>query len=668
MGLELYIEDELIDLIGDEQISTDYAIAEIGNFATRSGFRSINFDIPKTANNNRILSNSYLVNNSTPRPYRRLKARVFVDGIDQNIRFADIESVQDTYNMRLYGGNANFFDIIKERKINELQYLPSLNHEFNLTNVYDSRQNNDGYIYPLIDWHADSPNSIMSNTSKTFNVQFCYPCLFVDEILENICTDAGYALNNSLLNDANYQSADLIFPISSSAPDAVSGDATFSGSNVSIFNQTFVPTVSDITINVLSFANENGLPLDSQTDTFTSDGFFAFAPLDPFTATLEYYEIPFSGNYEITFNIQGIKSSNAQIQAIIYKLNGTVLEEKAMSLFTTVQGTFDLTITYNEELTAGDLIGCIVVNIENIGATPPVTIQTARFDIKSTDLEIKYGRVVLFENIQNKTKQSDFLKAYLQMFSCLVTVDEDTKTVNINKFNELFENIPQARDWSDKIDYTEENNLEFSLDKYGQENSLEYKADASIDPTFIQGANGVITIDDNTLPFSAEIVKLPFAATEMDNRLEAFVIPKIKIFTTVSTRTPQTQPTDKVEQRILLLERVTTVPSVIYSDGTTTVTTNVDLPLAWFMLGSKQLNLGFGNNLIPLYYGGLQSVLTRTKIVTEQLRLNALDIQQLDFLRPVFLSKHNAYFYISKISGFTYGSSESTEVELVKLR
>jgi hypothetical protein len=294
-------------------------------------------------------------------------------------------------------------------------------------------------------------------------------------------------------------------------------------------------------------------------------------------------------------------------------------------------------------------------------------ISLTSFTIEQANYQY-LSNVVNFNYIESKLKQSDFLKAYLQMFSSLVIVNEDTKTVSINKFDELFQNIPQAIDWSDKVDYTDENNLEFALDKYAQQNSLVYKEDASIDEQFIQGANGTINIDDNTLDFTEEIVKLPFAATEMDARLQAFVIPKIKIYTTNDDSPPATLPTQKVEPRILLLERVTTVPSVIYTDGSTTVTTNVDLPLAWFMAGGKQLNLGFGNNLILLYYGGLQSVLTRTKIVTEQLRLNALDIQQLDFLKPVFLSKHNAYFYISKISGFTYGSSESTEVELVKLR
>jgi hypothetical protein len=254
------------------------------------------------------------------------------------------------------------------------------------------------------------------------------------------------------------------------------------------------------------------------------------------------------------------------------------------------------------------------------------------------------------------------------MFSALIQVNESDKTVTISKFNELTDNIGLAVDWSEKIDYTDTESIEFQLDKYAQSNTLTYKEDNSVLPEFIFGANGTINIDDETLDNNQEFVKLPFAATEMDARLQAFVIPKIKIFTTNTESPPITSPTQKVEPRILLLNRVTTVPSVIYTDGSTTNTTNVDLPLAWFMAGGKQLNLGFGNNLILLYYGGLQSVLTRTKIVTEQIRLNALDIQQLDFLKPVYLSKHNAYFYISKISGFTYGSSESTEVELVKLR
>jgi hypothetical protein len=646
MAVELYILDQLVELEGTENISTDYAIAEIGNFSTRKGFRSINFDLPITANNKAILENAELVNNSTTRPYRRLKARVNVDGIDQNIRFCDIESSQDTYNVRLYGGNANFFDIIKSKLINSLEYLISLAHPQTLTEVYDSRQYNDGYIYPLIDWHADSPNNIMSNDSKTFDIRYTFPSLFVNEIIENICLDAGYSLSNNLLNDLNYQSADLIFCPTFNDPQFYNGDAKTQLNTVqnSIFENPVYYKFPEV---LFSSAEE----VQKETGTWTTDGAITGFPITV-TDTIYFYEIPVSGEY--TFTLNGTGNQTLPVVAFILKRNGTTLEEVGGLSSTVGPTTWEVTFNYTVNALAGEQY------VAYFFSFTAFTIDNANFYYLSNVLNFKY--------IESKLKQSDFLRAYLQMFCCLITVDEDTKTVYINKFDDIANNIPLAIDWTDKIDYTDKPNVEYSLESYAKSNTLTYKEDDSIDPTFIQGSNGTIIIDDETLDSTNEFVELPFSATEMDSRLQAFVIPKIKIFRTDDASPPETKPTDKVEPRILLLERVTTVPSVIYSDGSSTLTTNVDLPLPWFMLGGKQLNLGFANNLIPLYYTGLQDVLNRTKVLTINVKLNAIDIYQLDFLKPVFIAEHNAYFYISKISGFTYGSSESTEVELVKLR
>jgi hypothetical protein len=662
MAFELYIEDELIDLIGDEQISTDYAIAEIGNFATRSGFRSINFDIPKTANNNRILQNAFIVNNTTTRPYRRLKARVYVDGIDQNIRFADIESVQDTYNMRVYGGNANFFDIIKGKELIELSYLQTIDYLYNLGLVTNSRLNTNGYIFPIIDWHADSPNAIINNTSNEYDVRYCFPALFVNEIINNICIDAGYNLINNILNDNNYLKSTLIFPLTEPKPSSYLAIGEQTGTetkfNISLFDSLcFASIADDIQTDFQTAIKTASLNLDLNSILFTR--------------TTDFYEIKADGNFKVTGKIIYSNSytgiSNPDGGVFLVDTTGIIIA--AVAQFTPIIGIdVEQLINVNIDATTGQKLILYLRVDPSLEPLEDLTINAGTFiEVNANSVASNvFNTQIAITDLTPKLKQSDFLKAYLQMFSGLVTVDEDTKTVHINKFNELFENIPQAIDWSDKIDFTDENNLEFSLDKYGQQNSLEYKEDASVDPAFVEGANGTINIDDNTLPFTAEIVKLPFAATEMDTRLEAFVIPKIKIYRTNSSN--ETSISEKVIARILLLNVSNTASNIDFTDGTSNIVLNTSIPLAHFIANDKEYNLGFGNNLITLYYGGLQSVLTRTKIVTEQIRLNALDIQQLDFLKPVFLSKHNAYFYISKISGFTYGSSESTEVELVKLR
>jgi hypothetical protein len=63
----------------------------------------------------------------------------------------------------------------------------------------------------------------------------------------------------------------------------------------------------------------------------------------------------------------------------------------------------------------------------------------------------------------------------------------------------------------------------------------------------------------------------------------------------------------------------------------------------------------------------LSDVLNRLKVVSVPIRLNASDINQLDFTRPVYIKHFNAYFYISAIKAYTPTNNESTTVELVKL-
>lgn len=641
MAVELYIEDELIDLIGDEKIQTDYAIAEIGNFGTRNSFRSVDFDIPKTANNCRILENSQIVNNTTLRPYRRLKARVYVDGIDQLIRFADIEQTGDTYNVRVYGGNATFFDILKSKTLTDLSYLINNVHLTTLTNIYDSRTNNLGYIYPLIDWHQDSPFNGINNTNKTFDVRYCFPALFYDELLNEICLDAGYTLTNNIANGIDYQTAKLILPI-------FGEDLNVYGRNASTTKR--VATFENPIYYIFpQYATNEGIEVELETNTWSVDGALTGYPIT-ITDTISKYEIPYDGEYTFRLNGQGTYSTS--VVALILKKNGTTLEEVAAIATPGIGTTFDLNLSYTINALAGEVY-------------IPYFISLNTSTLESTNLEIA-SNVFDFYLLKTKIKQSDIFKNYLQMFCGLIQVNEFNKTVQLDYLDTLRNNIGNAYDWSSKLDYTDIEEMEFELGSYGQTNTLTYKED---DGEIVNGANGEILIDDETIPSTNELFELPYAGTNNVQRLIGISVPKIGIFTTTNDSPPETKITEKREQRILLLERVTGITgSVIYSDGTNILTTDVNLPLAWFIRQDKIYNLGFGNDLINLFYDTLKDIVDQTKIITESIKLNNLDIETLDFLRPVFLDKHNAYFYISKISGFDYGSSESTEVELVKIR
>ena len=57
--VELFIDNKLVDLIGDEDIAIEYAIAKIGELNRRVGARSIAFKLPKTAKNKAIFLNPF---------------------------------------------------------------------------------------------------------------------------------------------------------------------------------------------------------------------------------------------------------------------------------------------------------------------------------------------------------------------------------------------------------------------------------------------------------------------------------------------------------------------------------------------------------------------------------------------------------------------------------
>lgn len=657
MALELYIEDELIDLIGDEKIQTDYAIAEIGNFATRKGFRSVDFNIPKTANNCRILESSQIVNNTTLRPYRRLKARLNVDGIDQNIRFAEIESVQNEFNIRLFGGNANFFEDAKNLSLIDLN-MSEYDHYINLANVVNSRTNTDGYIYPLIDYHTDSPNVRIDNISNTFRVNYTFPSVFLETIIDRIASQLGYTLNNTLLNDVNYQKADLILP-------CVTPVRNFDFNKYKqIFYADLTPPFDDVPS---SFSINNPAALFEIITPQSS--FYQVGAQSPFEFA---DEVEYTATYRIEITNSG---SASPIEFFTFDTISTNPNQQFVSIFTATvnAGANVFTGTFNRKIESQPSTGVTASQIYVNNSNPNLKYTLFELEIVSGKVlkpnPIIFGSLykndyVTVSSLFGKLKASDILRCYLQLFSSIIIVDEDNKEVNIYKFNDIKNNIGLAVDWSSKLDYSENEQVQFELDKYAQENILEYKDEQDvIKPT---GTDGSIIIDDETLEATETIFTLPFAATNMVFRLLDLMLPNIGLFTTNDNSPPVTEQKEKTEPRILYLERDS--GNVDYTDGTTTTTVTTNLPFAWFIRTDKDINLGFGNNLITLYYGGLQDVLTRTKIVTERIRLNALDIQALDFLKPVYLDKHNCYFYISKISGFDYGSSENTEVELVKIR
>jgi hypothetical protein len=198
-------EDKLVDLPTDADISIEYAIAKIGEIEKRSGVRSAEFTIPKTAKNKAIFENPDDVNNIGTKPYRRLKAHYYSNGIDQQISFATLKESAQGYNVNIYGGNSDFFAALKDGKLTDIDF-----------SAYDYYHTLTNYVATRTD--LDVPRSIALNVEQPTaialgNIAYQPPSVSIEFILEQMAASQGYTLNNETKLKYGYPNQLMVLPL-----------------------------------------------------------------------------------------------------------------------------------------------------------------------------------------------------------------------------------------------------------------------------------------------------------------------------------------------------------------------------------------------------------------------------------------------------------------------
>jgi hypothetical protein len=664
--IKLLIEDSEVDVLQTERIVGEYAIAPIGNISKKVGARSITFKLPKTAKNRAVFESAEVPTSLSIKPYRRLKARLYVDGVDMNMLFFTLERVTDFYEGRVYGSNANFFNFIKDRKLADLD-LTAFNHHWDNDFVAQSLPTDYPIKYALIDFNIDSPNLAINNINSKIFLGTMLPSVNEHYLIEKICNEAGFSLVNKTANETFFDDYQPFIPCGGGSYERDDNLDRLKGS----FYLLPIPTGSSS--GLFYFSKE----IISQTQSYwqqypNSNTNFGGAFTIPDNCII---------TYELNINLYNDGASAEQILIDVYStsdLSGDVLV-RTYNILVPVTGFPSTPFVFTDTNT----VTCIIPNSGNskfyfIVRSSTFTnvfnfLEDNLLTIKNVDKyngdydksivyemgtdAFVYNYITVANNLPPLT-QAAFFKAYLQKFNSVVTVDEKTKRVFITPFKELKSNISKAVNWSGKLDHMKENITSFTLD-YGQQNTFKYKDYEDILKPF--GTDYRFDIDDQNLPFEETIVELPYSATETVERLGGFIIPKINKFEIGL-------PSLKFNPRCLLIRyesgSFTYLRNILNSTDELTITT--DIPFAHFISEDETSNLGFGVNLWGVFFFFLEPILDRTKVIECLIRLNTSDIATFDFLRPVYIKELDGYFYVSKIK-FEYTSNASSVCELVKL-
>lgn len=647
MALEVYINDEKIELKRQVNIGLTYQIGSILNINARAGNLSNKFTVPKTKINTRILGHISNVNTGTDIPYKRNTGSIVQNGIELfKDGLAIVESSGSDFSLTIYSGNVSFFDLIKEKNVNELDWSDS-NHPYNVSTVISSFTDNSNYIYPIIEWGSFNP---LLNNTDTQNTDALLPVAKMSAVLKKIAQGVGYDLQGDFTSTDQFSRL-ILTPNQFAYTDEALEDTNGIVSN---------PTAID---DDLDGALSPGITYDydiEYNDFFWEDYDQINQEFIPDNNYIGNFELDASGIFTFLQN-----PTTLRITINILKNGGSIFSDTI--LFTGAQPPAESwSLNINEFNVFVEKGAIYTAQVSVIVTTSNVTLPTINFQMDQSFFkfravkDIPYGADIDFATIYD-WNQVDVFKDVLKQYSLTVQTDETTRRVFINPLDNILKNLDKAVDWSDKIDLNRTPTTKFRLSGYGQRNYFNYDTDDIVPVDF---GEGFFDINDTTLEDEKDIVKLTCISAFAGLKVENEITPTLPFMNTIS------DPFTEQKARHLLLDPTNKTVNFENTVNADTGSTSVGIPFCYFNKQGKSDQLGF-EFLLKSNYLAIQSMTDRTKFITASFILQEVDVYNIDFTIPVYLNVHTSdfqaegFYYINKISNFK--NNNPTKVDLIRL-
>lgn len=258
--------------------------------------------------------------------------------------------------------------------------------------------------------------------------------------------------------------------------------------------------------------------------------------------------------------------------------------------------------------------------------------------IKQSD-EVPYGgNFPIGKNLPD-IKVTDFLKCLCILTSTYPSQRFRGGTLSFADIVSLWETKAQAVDWTKKLIPSEASNhprqTDFSVEEYCQHNIYKWKED----DTVYQQHDADMTVDNETLEYTQDVITLPFAATN-GNRIPIYEWEDVNVIvgdTTIKKR--------KATKYKACKDRIV---NLLKSDaGYAELAFNIDLQDI------------FDNKLEKL-----RKTVANPHHIVERFSLSDLEILNFDETKPVYLAQYGAYFAVLEIKTTSSGYCEVTMIEL----
>lgn len=582
---ELYINGDKVD-VGDTDISLNYKSNLLTDISKIVSNNSYTIKLPKTAKNLALIECAHLPSSTTKFPYLKHVGNVLRNGIII-VKDANVVllSVSEYIETALSWGNVTNFASI----VNDGKKLTDITHGTveGVDWVIWSNKGSNSAQFPLIDYGFNSGDP---------NVWY-HPVVTVKWILDKIQEESGLTFN--FPSDKKTFIDKMIVPLltrndSQKINDAFPSFLKMVGYVIaeSTFSHLKLNYIGDSTQQYASVGGPYG------------DRLYTKYPITlKVKGTIEML-VKYNSGMDVNNQYLNLRVSQSDSSGNISSVS--TIERKNYAAYIEAP---NVRLLFNfDDLVSIESDEFMHFTIEAIatGASSSVLSLTV-YDRN----EISFGeKFPLVPNLPD-IKQIDFIKAVASMVGLFALPDGENR-IKFIPFDNLSANKSKAVDWTNRVimayNSVTPRNLQYTLDNIAQNNWFRYKEDDNVMGNY----DGNIQVDDATIEYERDAITLPFSACSTKGGV-AYI--------------PLYSYNDNGE---LLYNKVN--PRILFLDGTK----GIFKGLEW-------------TTLIANNYQTYKGLINNAKVVTEYIRLNSIELRDLEMDIPVYLAQYGCYLAIIEI-------------------
>lgn len=597
---ELYINGDKVD-VGDTDISLNYKSNLLTDISKIVSNNSYTIKLPKTAKNLALIECAHLPSSTTKFPYLKHVGNVLRNGIII-VKDANVVllSVSEYIETALSWGNVTNFAEIVSSD-KKLTDLEYGTEEGTDWVVWNNKGSNSAQ-FPLINYGFNSGDS---------NVWY-HPVITVKWILEKIQEESGVTFN--FPSDKKTFIDKMIVPLLTRNDSQKINDAFPS----SLQMVGYVIVESTFSYLKLNYIGDSTQQYASVGGPYGDRLYTKFPITLKVKGTIEML-VQYNSGMDVNNQYLNLRVSQSDSSGNISSVS--TIERKNYAAYIEAP---NVRLLFNfDDLVSIESDEFMHFTIKAIatGASSSVLSLTV-YDRN----EISFGeKFPLVPNLPD-IKQIDFIKAVASMVG-LFALPDGENGIKFIPFDNLSANKSKAVDWTNRVimayNSVTPRNLQYTLDNIAQNNWFRYKEDDNVMGNY----DGNIQVDDATIEYERDANTLPFSACSTKGGV-AYI--------------PLYSYNEEGE-----LEYNKTNPRILLLDGTK----GIFKGLEW-------------TTLIANNYQTYKGLINNAKVVTEYIRLNSIELRDLEMDIPVYLAQYGCYLAIIEIKT---KKNDICECKLLKL-